>query len=160
MAFCFCFCWVFFNLCDISCKENSGTPSCNSPGKLTWEFVVAYAPVVSGVLTLKSCAVTTKILKHEIQIPSLRISFHSSVFLLSSNPFLMSVATFPLHSSFFRGCLQEFRLFPQKAASGFPRMLPNTLHRFHYLSLLWWCTLISVFEHYNVDQIRLSAERK
>lgn len=82
--FCFCFC---FKLRDISCKENSGTPSCISPGKLSWEFVVAYAPVVSRVLTLKSCAVIAKIVKHKIQIPYLRISFHSSVFPLSSISF-------------------------------------------------------------------------
>lgn len=126
----------FSKLCDISCKENSGTPSCISPGKLSWEFVVAYAPAVSGVLILKSCAVIAKTVKHKIQIPYLRISFHSSVFPLSPKPFLTCIATVPLHSCFFWGFLEEFCLFPQKAAYHFPRSLPNALHRFCYLSLL------------------------
>lgn len=152
--------WFGFKLRSISCKENSGTPGCISPHKLSREFVVAYAPVVSDVLTLKSCAVIAKIVKHKIQIPYLRISFHSSIFPLSPNPFLMCIATLPLHSSFFQGYLQEFCLFPQKAAYHFPRMLPNTLHLFCYFSLLWWCTSVTVFELYSVDQIRFPAERK
>lgn len=124
----FPFCFLFLcKLCDISCKENSGTPSCTSPGKLNREFVVAYAPVVSAVLTLKSCAVTAKIVKHKIQILYLGISFHSPFFPLSPNTFLVCVATLPLHSSFFRGCLREFCLFSTES-SCFPRVLLNALH--------------------------------
>ena len=155
--------WVFvfvFKIGGISCKENSGTPRCISLGKLSWEFVIDSALVVSGVLTLKSCAVTAKIVKHKIQIPFLRISFHSSVFPLSPNPLLTSIAALPLHRSFFQAFLQEFCFFPWKASDCFPKMLPNTPHLFCYLSLLWWCTFISVFELYNVDQIRFPAERK
>lgn len=156
--------WVFgvlfcFKLVALAVKKTVGLPAVLA--LINWaEFVVAYASVVSGVLTLKSCAVIPKIVKHKIQIPYLRISFHSSVFPFSPNPFLMCIATLLLHRPFFQGYLQEFCLFPWKAAYHFPRMFPNTLHLFCYFSLLWWCTSISVFELYDVDQIRFPEERK
>lgn len=101
--------FVFVLNCDISCKENSGISRCISPGKLSWEFIVADAPVVSGVLTLKSCAVIAKIGKHKIQIPYLRISFHNSIFPLS-NPFWCVLQ--PSHCTVLFQChFEKFYLF-------------------------------------------------
>lgn len=138
----FCFC---FKLCDISCKENSGIPSCISPGKLNWEFVVADAAVVSGVLTLKSCAVIAKIVKHKIQIPYLRISFHNSIYPLS-NPFQCVFQ--PSHLTVLFQChFQKFCLFlfrkqftvsegcSQKLCFSFATYLVLVIHFYKCLSL-------------------------